>query len=57
MSPEPPDPSLPARLREFHARLPLASDPPNARLALPDERLLYLAALLRDLLVSWPAPF
>jgi len=48
MSPEPVDPSLPSRLREFHERLPLAGDPPNAVLALPDARLLYLVALLRD---------
>jgi len=27
MTPSPPDPSLPARLREFHERLPLAGDP------------------------------
>ncbi len=54
MSPEPPDPSLPGRLREFHARLPPAGDPPNALLALPDDRLLYLAALLRD--TPQPAP-
>ena len=54
MSPEPPDPSLPGRLREFHARLPLAGDPPNALLALPDDRLLYLAALLR--VTPQPAP-
>ena len=40
MSPEPPDPSLPARLREFHARLPLAGDPPNTVLSLPDDRVL-----------------
>ena len=43
-----PDPSLPARLREFHAELPLAGDSPNALLALPDDRVLYLAAGLRD---------
>jgi hypothetical protein len=40
MTPSPPDPSLPARLREFHERLPLAGDPPNALLALPDDRIL-----------------
>ena len=55
MSPEPPDPSLPGRLREFHERLPLAGDPPNALLALPDDRLLYLVALLRDSPVPAPA--
>jgi hypothetical protein len=54
MSAAPPDPSLPGRLREFHARLPLAGDPPNALLAPPANRLLYLAALLRD--TSQPAP-
>ena len=54
MSAAPPDPSLPARLREFHARLPLAGDPPNAVLALPDDRLLYLVAILRD--TPQPAP-
>ena len=27
MTSSPPDPSLPARLREFHERLPLAGDP------------------------------
>ena len=30
MTPAPPDPSLPARLREFHERLPLAGDPGDA---------------------------
>ena len=50
MTPSPPDPSLPARLREFHERLPLAGDPPNALLALPDDRIL----ALRDTPV--PAP-
>ena len=54
MTPEPVDPSLPARLREFHKRLPLAGDPPNAVLALPDDRLLYLVAILRD--TPQPAP-
>ena len=48
MTPEPVDPTLPARLREFHARLPLAGDPRNAVLSLPDDRQLYLAAILRD---------
>ncbi len=43
-----PGPSLPACLREFHQRLPLAGDPPNAVLSLPDDRLLYLVAILRD---------
>ena len=51
---EPPDPSLPARLRAFHERLPLAGDPRNAVLALPDDRLLYLVAVLRD--TPPPAP-
>ena len=54
MSPEPADPSLPARLREFHERLPLAGDPPNAVLSLQDDRILYLVALLRD--TPQPAP-
>ena len=40
MTPAPPDPSLPSRLRGFHARLPLAGDPPNAVLSLPDDRVL-----------------
>jgi hypothetical protein len=53
-TPSPPDPSLPARLRAFHERLPLAGDPPNALLSLPDDRILYLAAILRD--TSVPAP-
>ena len=39
MTPLPPDPSLPARLREFHQKLPLAGDPPNALLSLPDDRI------------------
>ena len=51
----PPDPSLPARLREFHKRLPLPGDPPNAPLSLPDDRILYLAAILRDTPVPAPA--
>lgn len=42
------DPALPTRLREFHDRLPLVGNPPNAVLALPDDRVLYLVALLRD---------
>ena len=54
MRPEPPEPSLPARLSEFHLRLPLAGDPPNALLGLPDDRLLSLAAVLRD--TPKPAP-
>ena len=54
MTPAPPDPSLPSRLRAFHERLPLAGDPPNALLALPDNRLLYLSAVLRD--TPMPAP-
>ena len=55
ISPEPPDPLLPARLRAFHTRLPLAGDPPNAVLALPDDRLQNLVALLRDTPVRAPA--
>ena len=54
MSPNPPDPSLPARLREFRQKLPIAGDPPNALLSLPDDRILYLAAILRD--PPMPAP-
>ena len=52
---EPPDPSLPARLRGFHERLPHAGDPRNALLSLPDDRILYLAAVLRDAPVPAPA--
>ncbi len=48
MRPEPVDTSLPSRLREFHERLPLAGDPRNAVLSLPDDQALYLAAILRD---------
>ncbi len=48
MSSEPADPSLPARLRELHKELPLAGGRPNAVLSLPDDRILYLAAVLRD---------
>ncbi len=33
-----PDASLPAKLRAFHERLPLAGDPRNAVLSLPDDR-------------------
>ena len=55
MTPSPPDPSLPTKLREFHERLPLACDPPNAVLSLPDDRILYLAAILRDTPVPAPA--
>ncbi len=54
MIPAPPDATLPARLREFHQKLPLAGDPLNAVLSLPDDRLLYLVALLRD--TPQPAP-
>ncbi|NLX48333.1 MAG: hypothetical protein GXY82_00355 [Methanospirillum sp.] len=39
-APSPPHPSLPSRLCGFHERLPLAGDPPNALLSLPDDRLL-----------------
>ena len=38
MTPAPPDPSLPSRLRAFHQRLPLAGTPPNALLSLPGDR-------------------
>ena len=55
MTPSPLDPSLPARPREFHRQLLLAGTPPNALLSLPDERILYLAAILRDTLVPAPA--
>ncbi len=48
MTPAPPDPSLPSRLRAFHERLPLAGDPLNGLLSLPDDQTLYLAAILRD---------
>ena len=48
MKPAPADPSLPARPRAFHERLPLAGDPLNGLLSLPDDQLLYLAAILRD---------
>ena len=51
---QPPDPTLPGRLREFHERLPVAGDPLNGLLSLPDDRLLYLAALFRD--TPQPAP-
>lgn len=44
--PRPIDASLPARLREFHGRFPLEGDPPNATLALPDDQIHYLTALL-----------
>ena len=53
MPPSPPDPSLPAKLREFHQRLPLAGTPPNAPLSLPDDRLLYLAAPARHAGTRW----
>ena len=55
MRPEPVDPSLPARLRVFHERLPLAGEPRNAVLALPDDQVLYLVAILRDTPVPAPA--
>ena len=55
MSPEPPDATLPARLRAFHERLPLAGDSPNALLSLPDDRLPYLVSILRDTPVPAPA--
>ncbi|MEN6519406.1 MAG: hypothetical protein ABFC38_14740 [Methanospirillum sp.] len=55
MSSEPPAPSLPGRLRAFHARLPLAGGRPNALLALPDDRILCLAAVLRDTPQAAPA--
>ncbi len=45
------DPTLPARLRAFHERLPLAGD----RGTLPDDQVLYLAAILRDTPVPAPA--
>lgn len=40
--------SLPRMLREFHKQLPLAGDPGNALLALPDAHLLYLVSLIRN---------
>lgn len=51
MTPQEPraiDPSLPERLRQFHAEFPLAGDPWNEILAVPDDQLLYLVALLRN---------
>ena len=54
MTSSPPDPSLPARLRDLHKGLPLTGTPPNALLSLPNDRLLYLAAVLCD--TSMPAP-
>ncbi|HIH03475.1 MAG TPA: hypothetical protein HA263_06370, partial [Methanoregulaceae archaeon] len=48
MSADPPDPWLSERLHAFHATLPLAGGRPNALLALPDDRILSLAAVLRD---------
>ena len=48
MTPAPPKPSLPAKLRAFHERLPLAGDPLNGLHSLPDDQTLYLAAILRD---------
>ena len=56
MTPSPPDPSLPARLREFHRQLPLAGDPPNARrvAGVPD-RVLLLTAARGDGPVGLPA--
>ncbi len=50
-----PDATLPARLREFHEHLALAGSRPNALLSLPDDRVLYLAAVLRDTPVPTPA--
>ena len=46
MTPAPPDPSPPAQLREFHAKLPLAGGRPNA--LFPAGQILSLAAVLRD---------
>lgn len=37
MTPSPPDPSLPGRLRAFNELLPLAGDSPNAVLSLSDD--------------------
>ncbi|MEN6518194.1 MAG: hypothetical protein ABFC38_08350 [Methanospirillum sp.] len=53
MRPEAPDSSLPGRLRELHTRLPLAGGRPNA--LLPDDRILSLAAVLRDTPQAAPA--
>ncbi len=55
MSSGPPDSSLPTWLREFHAKLPLAGGRPNALLSLPDDRILYLVALVRDTPHAAPA--
>ncbi len=40
--------SLPDALRDFHKHLPLAGDPPNALLSLPDDLLLYLIGAIRN---------
>ena len=40
--------SLPEDLRNFHKHLPLAGDPPNALLSLPDDLLIYLIAAIRN---------
>jgi len=47
-------PSLPKRLREFHERLPLAGDPPNALLSISDDLLIYLIAAIRNTPCSPP---
>ncbi len=52
---DPADPLFPARIHEFHLRLPSAPVAPNALLALPEDRLVYLAALLRDAPTPPPA--
>jgi hypothetical protein len=41
-------PSLPDVLKNFHCGLPLAGDPPNALLSLPDDLLTYLIAAIRN---------
>ena len=51
---QPIDPSLPDALREFHRQVPLEGEPLNALLALPDDQILYLVALLRN--SPQPAP-
>ena len=40
---------LPDLLRNFHKDLPLEGDPPNALLSLPDDQLMYLIAVIRNI--------
>lgn len=55
MTPAPPDPTLPARLRAFQERMLLASDSWTSLLSQSDDRILYLAAILRYSPVPAPA--